>query len=312
MRRIIAIIMATVLMATLLVGCGGKGRNLYDTADLDDYVEMCEYEGIEINKSSQEYNKIYVYFLYDDIRRTQISQENIKNAVSFDNSPETVVEYGDIVNIDYTGYIGETAFENGSDKDALLVIGSGNFIDNFEEQLIGGKPGQTVDVLVTFPQDYSQSDLAGTRAKFVVKINSVAKEPEQIYKAYQYDSQDEYVKLLENRTNKQFLIEYLLKNCKITDYPEDDVEIFYEAVVEQYSFEYGVDLSTSPKETILKNLVYPTMEQYMILYYIFDEQELELLDSTVESQKTANSTLAECYAVYDTVMNYLLDNSKIK
>ena len=47
------------------------------------------------------------------------------------------------------------------------------------------------------------------------------------------------------------------------------------------------------------------------MYYIFDEQQLELLDSTVESQETANATIAECYAVYDTVMDYLLDNVKI-
>ena len=50
----------------------------------------------------------------------------------------------------------------------------------------------------------------------------------------------------------------------------------------------------------------------MIMYYIFDEQEMELLDSTVASQNTTNATIAECYAIYDTVMNYLVDNSVVK
>ena len=250
--------------------------------------------------------------MQDDIRQTGISEENIKNAVAFDSSAETVVEYGDIVNIDYTGYIGETAFENGSDKEALLLIGSGYFIDDFEEQLIGVKPGQTVDVYITFPTDYKQADVAGKRATFKVKLNSVAKEPEEIYKAYQIKSKEEYIRLIDTRAQREFILTYLLNNSKIIgEYPEDDLEILYGAVVEQYRLDYGVDLTTSAKETVLANLVEPLMKKYMIMYYIYDEQQLELLDSTLESQETNNDIIAECYAVYDTVMNYLLDNVKI-
>lgn len=311
MKKTLAILTVAILMIALLTGCG-KGREFLNTADLTNYIDICDYENIVIDTSSEDYNEIYVYFMNDDIRQTQISEEKIKDTISFDASAEAVVEYGDMVNIDYIGYIGETAFENGSDTEALLLIGSGSFIDNFEEQLIGGKPGQTVDVHVTFPSNYSESSLANTRAKFVVKINSIAKEPEQLYKAYQLDSQEEYVEILNVRSERQFILEYLLKNSKVNNYPEDDIDILYDAIVEQYELENGIDLTTQNKEDVLNNLVYPYMKQYMNMYYIFDEQELMLLDSTLESQETTNPVIAECYAVYNTVMNYLLDNATIK
>ena len=311
MKKIISILLVTILIATVLTGCG-KGRYLYDTADLTNYVEICDYDGIEIDKVSKLYNDIYVYFLKEDIRQSQISEENIKNAISFDKSAETPVEFGDMVDIDYTGYIGETAFANGSDTGALLLIGSGTFIDNFEQQLIGSKPGQTVDVNITFPNDYSQTEVAGKRAKFVVKVNAVSKEPEKLFKVYGFESEDDYVKFIHTRSQRQYILEYLLQNCKVNDYPDDDVEILYAAVVDQYRLDYGLDLSTRPKEDVLTSMVNPLMKKYMIMYYIFDEQELELLDSTVASQNTTNATIAECYAIYDTVMNYLVDNSVVK
>lgn len=311
MKKIVSIFLATILIATFLTGCG-KGRYLYDTTDLTNYVEICDYKGIEIDKNSKLYNDIYVYFLREDMRQSQISEENIKKAISFDTSTENTVEFGDMVDIDYTGYIGETAFENGSDTGALLLIGSKNFIDNFEEQLIGAKPGQTVDVNVSFPNDYKQSSLAGKRAKFVVKVNGIAKEPEKLFEVYGFQSEDDYIKFINTRSQRQFILEYLLQNCKISEYPEEEVDILYAAVVDQYRLDYGLDLSSRPKEAVLTDMVNPLMKKYMIMYYIFDEQELELLDSTVASQNTTNATIAECYAVYDTVMNYLVDNSKVK
>ena len=54
-----------------------------------------------------------------------------------------------------------------------LVIGSGSYIDDFEDQLIGAHPGETVEVNVTFPDDYSSSDLAGKDAVFTVTINGI-------------------------------------------------------------------------------------------------------------------------------------------
>lgn len=86
------------------------------------------------------------------------------------------VEDGDTVNIDYVGYVDGTEFEGGNTEGSGtdLVIGSGTYIDDFEEQLIGHHPGDTVDVNVTFPDPYqSNTDLSGKDALFKVTINGI-------------------------------------------------------------------------------------------------------------------------------------------
>lgn len=84
---------------------------------------------------------------------------------------------GDTVNIDYTGYVDGVAFDGGSTDGAGadLTIGSGLYIDDFEEQLIGSNVGDQVEVNVTFPEDYGKEDLNGKDATFDVTINGIYK-----------------------------------------------------------------------------------------------------------------------------------------
>lgn len=88
------------------------------------------------------------------------------------------VEDGDTVNIDYVGSIDGVEFDGGNTngQGTDLVIGSGSYIDDFEEQLIGAHPGDQVDVYVTFPDDYSNNpDLSGQEALFEVTVNGIYK-----------------------------------------------------------------------------------------------------------------------------------------
>ena len=82
---------------------------------------------------------------------------------------------GDTVNIDYVGTIDGVEFSGGNTQGAGadLVIGSGSYIDDFEEQLIGAHPGDTVEVNVTFPEDYGNESLNGKDAVFEVVINGI-------------------------------------------------------------------------------------------------------------------------------------------
>lgn len=82
------------------------------------------------------------------------------------------VEKNDTVILDYAGFIGEEQFAGGTAKNQTLKIGSGQFIPGFEEQLIGAKAGDDVDVKVTFPEDYAE-DLAGKDAVFHCHIREV-------------------------------------------------------------------------------------------------------------------------------------------
>ena len=117
---------------------------------------------------------------------TEASSETSGNSGSSDtNSQDTgssystdsslTVEDGDTVNIDYVGSIDGVEFDGGNTQGmgTDLVIGSGSYIDDFEDQLIGAHPGDQVDVYVTFPEDYGVEELNGKEALFQVTVNGI-------------------------------------------------------------------------------------------------------------------------------------------
>ena len=116
---------------------------------------------------------------------------------SYEVSDKKTVESGDVVNIDYVGKIDGEEFSGGSATGQHLKIGSGSFIDGFEDGLIGKNVGETVELNLTFPENYSNNtDLAGKAVVFTVTINSIDTEKEMVYD----DLTDEYVS--ENFGNK--------------------------------------------------------------------------------------------------------------
>ncbi|MCD8196850.1 MAG: FKBP-type peptidyl-prolyl cis-trans isomerase [Lachnospiraceae bacterium] len=101
--------------------------------------------------------------------------EATEEETAYSTDTSLTVADGDTVNIDYTGYIDDVAFDGGSTNGSGtdLTIGSGSYIDDFEEQLIGSHPGDTVSVTVTFPEDYGNEELNGQEAVFEVTINGI-------------------------------------------------------------------------------------------------------------------------------------------
>ena len=86
---------------------------------------------------------------------------------------EGAAENGDTVVIDFVGSVDGVEFDGGKGENHSLELGSGQFIPGFEDQLVGAKAGDEVEVKVTFPEDYQASDLAGKPAVFVTKVNEV-------------------------------------------------------------------------------------------------------------------------------------------
>lgn len=105
---------------------------------------------------------------------TSDTAENTDTPVLSTDSSLTI-ENGDTVNIDYVGTVDGVEFDGGSTNGAGadLTIGSGRYIDDFEEQLIGSHPGDTVEVNVAFPEDYGNEELNGKDAVFEVVINGI-------------------------------------------------------------------------------------------------------------------------------------------
>lgn len=94
---------------------------------------------------------------------------------SYSTDTSLTIENGDTVNIDYVGSIDGVEFDGGNTQGqgTDLTIGSGRYIDDFEEQLIGAHPGDSVEVTVTFPEDYGNEELNGKEAVFDVTVNGI-------------------------------------------------------------------------------------------------------------------------------------------
>lgn len=138
-----------------------------DTADISKLVKLGQYKGLEISVNS-----------------TKVTQEDIDNQVKTALSSEAeqtevtgrAVKEGDIVNIDYEGKKDGVAFDGGTAQGYDLTIGSGTFIDGFEDGLIGANIGDTLDLNLTFPENYGSAELAGQDVVFTVKVNSIKEE----------------------------------------------------------------------------------------------------------------------------------------
>ena len=144
----------------------GEGKDLVYTAEVTVYpeVKLGEYKGLEVKKPVYEVEEAEIEKQLDSMRE--------KNA-RVETKVEGTVENGDIAVIDFKGYIDDVAFEGGEGHDYSLEIGSGSFIDNFEEQLIGVAAGASKDVVVTFPEKYGKEELNSKQAKFEVTVNEI-------------------------------------------------------------------------------------------------------------------------------------------
>ena len=121
------------------------------------------------------------------VQPTDVTDEEVESKIQteLDNNPELVevdraAQEGDTVNIDYKGTQDGVEFAGGTGEDQDLVLGSGEFIDGFEDGLIGTKKGDVKTLDLTFPEDYNQEALAGQAVTFEVTVNAVKEEKEAV------------------------------------------------------------------------------------------------------------------------------------
>lgn len=130
--------------------------------DIDEYVTLNDYKSMKVTA--------YMPTVDDESIESYINSELLVVGSITDRK----VENGDVVNIDYVGTEDGVAFEGGTASGAELEIGAGRFIPGFEEGLIGVMPGDTVELDLTFPEDYYAPEHAGKPVKFTVTVNSIA------------------------------------------------------------------------------------------------------------------------------------------
>lgn len=145
-------------------------------------VELGEYKGLEVAKSDVE--------VTDEEVDADLKGKAEQNARTIEIT-DRAVENGDETVIDFEGFVDGEAFEGGKGEDFNLTIGSGSFIDTFEEQLVGKNIGEEVEVNVTFPAEYHAENLAGKPAMFKVTVKGIkAKELPELDDEFAKDTTD--------------------------------------------------------------------------------------------------------------------------
>lgn len=143
-----------------------KGKSFIFTAEvaLKPVVTLGEYKGVEVEKQAVE--------VTDEEIMAEIDKERENNSRTIDVD-DRAVQNGDMVKLNFEGFVDGEAFEGGKGEDYDLTIGSGSFIPGFEEQLVGAKIGEEMEVNVTFPEEYQAAELAGKAAVFKCTVNEI-------------------------------------------------------------------------------------------------------------------------------------------
>lgn len=128
---------------------------------IEDYVTLPEYASMTVQAEKPE--------VTDEVIENYINR-NILTAYPV---TDRAVAQGDAVTIDYVGKKDGVAFDGGTAEGYVLNIGSGNFIEGFEDGLIGVMPGETVDLNLTFPENYHAEELAGADVVFTVTVHDI-------------------------------------------------------------------------------------------------------------------------------------------
>jgi len=303
MKRVLAIIMSVAMMASVLAGCGQEGANL-NSIDANKYVTtLFDYKGVELSATKEVIDDEYIDSYIDFI----LSQ--YPNYVEVTDRP---VAYGDTANIDYVGKDMEgVAFEGGTAQGYDLVIGSGMFVPGFEDGLVGYNAGDTVDVELTFPENYHNADLAAQDVVFTVTINKIlAAQPaelnDEFVAQFGNTSVEEFrnsvVIALEDSANANFenelqkqIIDIILTECEFADDVPEALFGYYKdqiyANFEAYAANYGIDVDTyvsqsgMSKEEFEENLTVGATEsarEALVCKLIAEKEGITVSDEELE------------------------------
>lgn len=183
-----------------------------------------------------------------DAELTRLQERNARMVSVEDRG----AEMGDTVTFDFEGFVDDVAFEGGKAENHALVLGSGQFIPGFEEQLVGATVGAELDVNVTFPEEYHAADLAGKPAVFKCKVHKIEKkelpeiDDDLIKDCTDFDTVDEFKadakKRLEDQRNAAAdkevddkIAEALIKLVK-ADIPEAMIENAINDRIQDFSY----------------------------------------------------------------------------
>ncbi len=295
MKRVVSLCLLTCLVLCL-TGCGSKSK-----------IELGQYKGITYKPLSTEILDAEIEAAMNTVVQKMTTYETLEDRKG------TEVKDGDILLIDYSGTLKETgeAFGGGSATKQQLTIGSGKFIEGFEEQLIGKKVGEKCVVEVTFPAEYSLApELAGKVAEFAVTIHEVQEEkvPEltdaliaeytegkhktiESYREYCEEYLKQQKEVDAEAAKKRDVLKKVIDGTTFEKVSKKAIDEYYDSMVDYYktvaeymsldletyvSYYYGKSMDDFYKE--IRTVSEETVREQLVLDEIIEKEGIKLSD----------------------------------
>ena len=315
-KKVLSMIM-TVACVAMMCGCGEdanksgeasqgesvaiEGSVVITDYNADDYVTVCDYKNISISVPAKlEYTDEDI-----DIETKLCYFGYVAETEGITDRP---VELYDMVDINYEGKKDGVAFAGGTAQNYKLLIGSGQFIDGFEDGLIGVKPGETVDLNLKFPEAYGNAELAGQEVVFTVTVNFIAQMQDEKVESIGFEGvntveglsafiRKELTTMAEDEYNYNAgvaAMAYLMSNSQFNELPPAIVEANKQAYREYLNLlgsQYGMDGATyvamqnaGDYETIVTEGAEAYTKEIMIVLSIASMVGLVLTDEQLDAR----------------------------
>ncbi|WP_026667837.1 trigger factor [Butyrivibrio sp. AE2005] len=353
MKKNLSVLLVVAMAVTSLTACGSKSKEAASDAASEssstEAVAAAAAAGSNDIASLQNLDKLEVKTLDDinpmdyitlgeykgftvEVAPASVTDEDVDGYINnlIESNPakteitDRPIQKGDIANIDYEGKYADTgvAFDGGTAKGFDLDIGSGMFIPGFEDGLVGVKLGDTVDLDLTFPEEYGSKDLAGKKVVFTVKVNKISEKSKEPTDEWAAGLGMEGVTNLEQlkETSKQQLteeaeathkadvesavIEKVIEISEFKDFPQELLNYYLvqeNEQLENYAQMYTAygqpttasDIvrimmqNTAPDQTdadaFLKNMVNEVAQQFITFAAIAKNENIAISDEDVEN-----------------------------
>ena len=300
MKKRITVILVALLAVSMLGGCGKESGALKDMK-VEKYVTLGEYMGLPVQLESA---------TVDEAEEEELMRGLYMDSVTaqLGGILDREVALGDTVNIDYEGKKDDVAFAGGTASGALLEIGSGQFIEGFEEGLIGAMPGDTRELDLSFPENYRNTELAGQAVVFTVTVNFIlpteysdevvaaigvpdittVEELKQFIHDYlETNALSTYQATLENA-----VVDGLISGCVFQEIPEAFVEKYrnnVQAGLEADCAAWGIDIDTycmysygMDAETFLSQYAEEAAKQSLAFQAVANAENLNITDEELQ------------------------------
>lgn len=294
------------------------GLEIFDY-DVTKYVKLGEYKNLSIKYPvptvSDEDVELYAMDLIDEYTEY--------------NDVDRAAENGDCVNIDYVGTLNGEEFDGGSDSDYDVIVGDGEFLEDFENNIIGKKAGESVTFKMTFPEDYDE-ELGGKEVEFTITVNNVSEVviPEYtdafVADVTEYDSIAAYEDSLREElmvtaqkdaalTAAEDALLLAIENTTVDGYPEELYNVCYEdnlasyqSYAEMFGMEFDEFMSDFMGGESMESLTETWVDEILITQAIAEAEGFMITEKNYQS--VAKELAAEYE--YDTVEELEKDYGK--